>query len=199
KPYQTADLCNALQTNIDPATPPLTISVAAGVTLQQLTDAANHQRVVRVMPNTPSLVGGGASGYCVAEGVAAADVDWVQRVLESVGVAMHVSESQMNAVTGLSGSGPAYVFMIIEALADGGVAAGLRREQAMQLACSVVGGAAKMVAQTQQHPGQLKDNVCSPGGTTIEAIASLEQSGLRSALIEAVLTAKRRADAMDAE
>lgn len=170
----------------------LLISVAAGVTLAKLTAGAGHERVARVMPNTPSLVGEGASAYCVAPGVTPADIDSLEAMLGSVGYVTPIAESQFDAVTGLSGSGPAYVFIIIEALADGGVAAGLPRKIALELAVQTVRGAATMVRDTGEHPGALKDKVCSPGGTTIAAVRVLEQNAIRAALIDAVAAAAGR-------
>lgn len=170
----------------------LVISVAAGVTLAKLTDWLGTDRVVRVMPNTPCLVGAGASAYCCGGGVNAADKQQAHEVFASVGWAAEVAEKQMDAVTGLSGSGPAYVCLMIEALADGGVFAGLPRDIAMQLATQTVLGTAQMVAQTGQHPAQLKDAVASPGGTTIAGLRSLEQNGVRAGLINAVAAAAAR-------
>jgi len=170
----------------------LVISVAAGVTLAKLTDWLGTDRVVRVMPNTPCLVGAGASAYCCGGGVSDADKQLAHEVFAAVGWAAEVAEKQMDAVTGLSGSGPAYVCVMIEALADGGVLAGLPRDIAMKLATQTVLGTAQMVAQTGQHPAQLKDAVASPGGTTIAGLRSLEQNGLRAGLINAVAAAAVR-------
>ncbi len=170
----------------------LVVSIAAGISLKNLCDWIGHRRVVRVMPNTPCLVGEGASAYCGCDDVTEADKQAIESMLESVGVAVEVNESQMDAVTGLSGSGPAYVCLIIEALADGGVLKGLQRPLAMKLATQTVLGAAKLVAETGRHPGDLKDAVASPGGTTIAALKVLEQHGLRGALIEAVKAAADR-------
>jgi pyrroline-5-carboxylate reductase len=164
----------------------LVVSIAAGISLKKLGDWIGHRRVVRVMPNTPCLVGEGASAYCGHDDVTEADKQAIQSMLQSVGIAVEVSESQMDAVTGLSGSGPAYICLIIEALADGGVLKGLQRPLAMKLATQTVLGAAKLVAETGRHPGDLKDAVASPGGTTIAALNVLEQKGLRGALIDAV-------------
>ena len=172
----------------------LILSVAAGVTLATIRRHAGHDRIVRVMPNTPSLVGRGASGYTMDAGTNDDDRQKVESLLNSFGIAVEVEERLLAAVTGLSGSGPAYVCMIIEALADGGVAAGLKRETAMKLAAATVGGTAEMVAQTGRHPGELKDAVASPGGTTIAAIRSLERSGIRAAMIDAVLASKQKAE-----
>jgi pyrroline-5-carboxylate reductase len=170
----------------------LVISIAAGISLEQLCGWIGHKRVIRVMPNTPCLVGAGACAFCGAADVTSEDETWIESMLASVGLVVRVSENQMDGVTGLSGSGPAYVCLIIEALADGGVLAGLPRDMAMKLATQTVRGTAKMVEQTQQHPGQLKDAVASPGGTTIAAIATLERHGVRGALMEAVAASAKR-------
>lgn len=170
----------------------LVVSIAAGVGLQRLGEVIGHPRVVRVMPNTPSLVGAGASAFCCGQGVTPDDKTWIEAMLGSVGLAVEVDESQMDAVTGLSGSGPAYVCLIIEALADGGVLAGLPRALAMTLATQTVLGTAQMIAQTGRHPGELKDAVASPGGTTIAALAVLEQNGVRGSLAQAVAASARR-------
>ena len=152
--------------------------------------------VIRVMPNTPALVGASASAYSVGSSATCADAEVVQEFLGSVGLALEVKEKLLDAVTGVSGSGPAYAFLMIEALADGGVAAGLPRDIAQRLAAQTLLGAAKMVLETGQHPGALKDAVCSPGGTTIEAIHVLEKCGVRAALIGAVRAAADKAKAM---
>ena len=170
----------------------LVVSIAAGVSLKNLCQWIGHDRVVRVMPNTPSLVGAGASAFCVGSDVTAEDVQAIQSMLDSVGLSVKVDETQMDAVTGLSGSGPAYVCLMIEALADGGVLAGLPRQLAMQLATQTVLGTAKMIAETGRHPGELKDAVASPGGTTIAALNVLEQNGVRGALIDAVKASASR-------
>ncbi len=189
KPHVVAGV---LQASRDKIADSLIVSIAAGVTLAQISTAAGHDRVVRVMPNTPALVGMGASGFAIGGGCNPSDAPFVQSMLESFGVAVRVPESKLDAVTGLSGSGPAYVFMLIEALADGGVAAGLDRTSSMTLAAQTVAGAAAMVLKTGEHPGVLKDRVCSPGGTTIAAVASLEQNGFRAAAISAVAAAAAR-------
>ncbi len=170
----------------------LIISIAAGVSLDQLQAWIGPERLVRVMPNTPSLVGQGASAYCCNSEVTAADREWIQEALQCVGMAIEIDESQMDAVTGLSGSGPAYVCMMIEAMADGGVLAGLPRGMALALATQTVLGTAKMIAETKRHPAELKDAVASPGGTTIAAIAMLEQNGFRGALVQAIAAAAKR-------
>lgn len=170
----------------------LVISIAAGVPLTKLVAGAGHDRVVRVMPNTPSLVGEGASGYCATSGVSENDFKHVESMLQSVGYVAKVTEPQMDAVTAVSGSGPAYMFLLIEALADGGVAEGLPRKVALDLAAQTMLGAAKMVIETGKHPGQLKDSVCSPGGTTIAAVKSLEDNAARGAMMSAVAAAAKR-------
>jgi len=170
----------------------LVVSVVAGASLAQLQELLGTELVVRVMPNTPAQVRAAASAFCAAASVDESQRSWVQLALQSVGIAECVSESAMDAVTGLSGSGPAYAFVMIEALSDGGVAAGLPRALATRLAAQTLLGAAKMVLETDQHPAVLKDAVASPGGTTIAGLAALEQGGLRAALQEAVLAAAKR-------
>lgn len=174
--------------------PLLVISIAAGVTISALEASVSENiRIVRAMPNTPALVGKGAAGYCLGSRASGEDAETARRVLGAVGLAVEVPERLMDAVTGLSGSGPAYVYLIIEALADGGVCAGLARADALRLAAQTVFGASAMVIETGEHPAVLKDMVTSPGGTTIAGLAELERHGLRSALIEAVGAATRRA------
>ena len=169
------------------------ISIAAGVTLSKLEAALpSGARVIRVMPNTPALVGSSASGYALGGSATKEDGELAGRLLGAVGVAHEVKESLLDAVTGLSGSGPAYVYQFIEALSDGGVAAGLPRDVATQLAAQTVAGAAKMVLETGQHPGTLKDMVTSPGGTTIDGVHELEKGGLRSAVMNAVRAAAEK-------
>ena len=192
KPYQLEEATGPLQDQFDESH--LVISILAGVRLAKLDKACGRRaRVVRVMPNTPALVGEGACGYALGQAATEDDGVMVERLLSSVGVAYQVKEHLIDAVTGLSGSGPAYGYTIIEALSDGGVAAGLPREIATKLAAQTMLGAARMVLETGQHPGELKDMVCSPGGTTIEGVHELEEGGVRSALINAVRAAAERA------
>jgi pyrroline-5-carboxylate reductase len=192
KPDQVAPLLTELGPRV--TADHLLVSIAAGVTLAKLEGAATAgSRVVRVMPNTPALVGASASAFSVGSHATRADAAQVQQLLGSVGLALEVPEKLLDAVTGLSGSGPAYAFLMIEALADGGVAAGLPRATAQRLAAQTLLGAAKMVLETGEHPGVLKDAVCSPGGTTIEGIHELEKGGLRAALIGAVRAASDKA------
>jgi len=168
------------------------ISIAAGISLAQLSEWFGTHAIIRVMPNTPAQVLAGASGMSCGRDVNDSDRRWSEQFLKSVGSVVHVSDALLHAVTGLSGSGPAYVLLIIEAMADGGVAAGLSREIALQLAVQTVLGTAKMVQETGQHPAILKDQVTSPAGTTIAALAVLEQRGVRSAVIDAILAATAR-------
>lgn len=171
----------------------LFISIAAGVTLAKLEAGLNEgARVIRVMPNTPALLGASASAFALGKSARAEDGALVQKLLESVGLAVQLKESLLDAVTGLSGSGPAYIYLIIEALSDGGVAAGLPRDVATKLAAQTVLGSAKMVLETGLHPGALKDMVTSPGGTTIEGLHELEKGKLRGTLISAVRAATEK-------
>ena len=165
----------------------LVVSIAAGRPIAYFERVLpDNVRVVRVMPNTPCLVGQAASGFALGGKATEKDGELVERFLRTVGVAFKLSESQLDAVTGLSGSGPAYAFMAIEALADGGVKAGLPRNVALALAAQTLKGSAEMYLQTKRHPGELKDAVTSPAGTTIAGVAVLEERGFRSALIDAV-------------
>ena len=171
----------------------LCISVAAGVSLHTLEGHLGaHQRVVRVMPNTPALVGAGASGFTLGTNATEEDGSLTQRLLQAIGLAHEVPERLLDAVTGLSGSGPAYIYLVIEAMADAAVFNGLSRPIAIELAAQTVLGAAKMVLETGEHPGSLKDQVTSPGGTTIRGLAALEKAGLRHAMIAAVNAATER-------
>jgi pyrroline-5-carboxylate reductase len=171
----------------------LLISIAAGVTLAKLEAVLPAgARVIRVMPNTPALVGAGASGFSAGKNATAADSELARKLLSAVGVALPVKEALLDAVTGLSGSGPAYVYQFIEALSDGGVAAGLPRDISTRLAAQTVLGGAKMVLETGQHPGALKDQVTSPGGTTIEGLHELEKGKMRAVVMNAVRAATEK-------
>ena len=169
------------------------ISVAAGVTISQLKrNLPVSTRVVRVMPNTPSLIGEGVSALSWGDEIMDDDKKLVKDMLASTGEVIEVKENLMDAVTGLSGSGPAFVYIMIEALADAGVLNGLSRENSLKLAAQTVKGAAELVQSGEEHPGELKDMVTSPAGTTIQGVRELEKRGLRSALIEAVKAATDR-------
>jgi pyrroline-5-carboxylate reductase len=163
------------------------ITIAAGVTLEDLTKEFGRKlKFIRSMPNTPSLVGEGMSVLCPNENVDAEDLEQVVQLFNSFGKTESMSESLMDAVPAISGSSPAYVYMLIEAMADGGVQQGIPRGQAYRLAAQAVLGAAKMVIETGKHPGQLKDDVCTPGGVTIEAVVSLEENQFRGAILSAM-------------
>lgn len=192
KPHQIVEVLHECHSLLDSKV--LLVSIAAGVKLDRLEDLLpSGARCVRVMPNTPALVGASASAFALGDHASAMDRDLVHRLFAAVGVSFEVKEAMMDAVTGLSGSGPAYGYMMIEALSDGGVAEGLPRDVATRLAAQTLLGAAQMVLQTGMHPGYLKDMVTSPGGTTIEGVHALESGGLRAALMNAVREASRKA------
>jgi pyrroline-5-carboxylate reductase len=171
----------------------LLVSIAAGVPLAKLEAGLGAgTRCIRVMPNTPALVGCSATAYALGKSAQPADGELAQKLFSAVGTAFQVKETLLDAVTGLSGSGPAYVYLVIEALSDGGVAAGLPRDVATKLAAQTVLGGAKMVLDTGLHPGALKDMVASPGGTTIEGLHELEKGHLRATLINAVRAAAEK-------
>jgi pyrroline-5-carboxylate reductase len=171
----------------------LVVSIVAGITLQTIGDSLGTScRVVRVMPNTPCLLSAGASAFSLGENATEEDAELVEKLLSTVGIAEQVPEPLLDAVTGLSGSGPAYVYQVIESMSDGGVRMGLPREVATRLAAQTVLGAARMVLETGDHPGVLKDAVTSPGGTTIAGLHALEQGGLRGCLMTAVQAATER-------
>ena len=171
----------------------LLVSVAAGVPLARIeAGLAQGARVVRVMPNIACVVGAGAAGYAGGAHATAADLEKVGAILNSFGVGMAVEEKYLDAVTGLSGSGPAYVYLFMEALADGGVQVGLARDVALRLAMQTVYGAAKMALEANKHLGELKDEVTSPGGTTIAGLYAMEQKGFHGTVMEAVVSATKR-------
>ena len=174
------------------SSPLLVLSILAGTPLSKLEAAFPQQPVVRAMPNTPATVGAGMTAIAPGTHTLAHHLAQARQIFEAVGEVVEVPEASMDAVTGLSGSGPGYVALVIEALADGGVAAGLPRAIALKLALQTVKGTAQLLQESGKHPGELKDQVTSPGGTTIAGIAALERAGLRSALIEAVQAASRR-------
>lgn len=196
KPNTVSPVLNALDPSL--CARPLWISIAAGVSLSQLQKALpSDARVVRTMPNTPALVGAGATAYFPARSVSEADIRLTEAILEAVGWCWRATnEDLLDAVTGLSGSGPAYVFLILEALADAGVRQGLPRDTAQTLATRTVLGAAQLALETGIHPGQLKDQVTSPGGTTIAGLEQLEAHGVRDAIYDAVRAATERAKAL---
>jgi pyrroline-5-carboxylate reductase len=191
KPQQMAQALAEVRPAISPDA--LVLSIAAGVTLQRLEDGLPpSQRIIRVMPNTPCLIGQGASAFSLGAHATAADAQTAAKLLSAVGAAFEVPESLLDAVTGLSGSGPAFVYSMIEALADGGTGAGLPPELAAELAARTVAGAAQMVLQIGETPAELRDRVTSPGGTTQAGLAVLAERGFRETVIEAVAAAARR-------
>lgn len=192
KPYQFREVIPAISDAVTEDT--LVISIAAGQTIENIENLFGKAvKIVRTMPNTPAFVSAGATGMCFNKNVTENEQEKAVALFESFGIATVVSEGMMDTVIGVSGSSPAYVFMMIEAMADAAVADGMPREQAYRLAAQSVYGSAKMVLETGKHPGELKDMVCSPGGTTIEAVRVLEEKGLRSAVIEGQMACVRKA------
>ncbi len=172
----------------------LIVSIAAGVDTGALEETLpDGMHVVRAMPNTPALVGAGATAISAGKHASEADMAVARALFDAVGITVELDESHLDAVTGLSGSGPAYIFLILEALADAGVKVGLSRRNAQRLAAQTVMGSAKLLLETDEHPGRLKDMVTSPGGTAIAGLHTLEEGGLRTTLINAVETATKRA------
>ncbi len=191
KPQQLSGVANGLRGKV--SADRLIVSIAAGVRLKSLGEwLGPGLRIVRVMPNTPCLVGEGASAYSLGEKATADDGALVGRLLNALGSAWQVDEKLLDAVTGLAGSGPAFVYVIIEALSDAGVQMGLPRKMATEMAAKTVRGAAQMVLATGEHPAVLKDRVTSPGGTTIAGLQALESGALRAALMAAVEAATDR-------
>lgn len=191
KPQMMTDVLNGIKDGV--TAHHLVVSIAAGIPIKTYAETLGQDtRLIRVMPNTPCLVGASAAGFSVGGAATADDAQFVKDMLSTVGVAFEVAEPLLDAVTGLSGSGPAYVYQIIESLSDGGVRVGLPRDVATQLAAQTVFGAARMVLETGEHPGVLKDAVTSPGGTTIAGLHALENGGLRGTLINAVEAATLR-------
>ena len=169
------------------------VSMAAGLTIARIRElAGSDYPVIRIMPNTPALVGCGAAAYTASKEALAGDVEFAGAIFSAIGMAVQLPESSIDAVTALSGSGPAYVFEFIQALADGGVAEGLPRNIALQLAVQTVIGSAKMVAETGEHPTQLKDNVTSPGGTTSRALEVMAEHSFAGIVIKSVRAAAKR-------
>jgi len=177
----------------------LLISVATGITIETLRALSGTNRVVRVMPNTAAIVGESATAYAAGEGMARADIETVEQICGAIGKVYPVTEAQLNAVTGLSGSGPAYLYLVIEALSDGGVACGLPRKLALDLAIQTVVGSAAMASTTKEHPAVLREQVTSPGGTTIAGLGVLESAAVRSAFAGAVKAAAQRAKELSAK
>lgn len=192
KPGAVAEVLSGLDPSASAR--PIWVSIAAGVPLSTLSSALPAKaRIVRTMPNTPALVQAGATAYFPGPNVGAGELELVEQVLRAAGWCWRApSEDMLDAVTGLSGSGPAYVFLFLEALADAGVSQGLPRDAAQALAIRTVLGSAKLALETGSHPGVLKDQVTSPGGTTIAGLEKLEAGGVRAAIYEAVRAATER-------
>ncbi|XP_063912195.1 pyrroline-5-carboxylate reductase 3-like [Zophobas morio] len=189
-------VANIYETLPQPVKGKLFVSILAGITLEALENCLatlEGSRVIRVMPNTPMMVGQGCTVFCPGQRASDGDVDVVRTLLETAGVCRQVPESLINAVGALAGSGPAFVYLVIEALSDGGVKMGIPREMATHFAAQTVLGAAKMVLESGKHTGTLKDEVCSPGGTTITGIHALEKGGVRGAIMDAVEVAAKKA------
>lgn len=177
----------------------LLLSIAAGLSLASLEKMAPKCRIIRAMPNTPAIIGRAATAFAAASNATQADKDCAETVFSSVGVVSQVQEKLLDAVTGLSGSGPAYIFLVIEALTDGGVSCGLPANLARQLAIQTTLGAAELAKETAEHPAILREMVTSPGGTTAAALAELEQCGVRAAFIQAVRAAAKRSKELSGE
>lgn len=193
KPQGLEALLAQIRPAVDART--LVISVAAGVPMAALSGRlGSGARLIRAMPNTPCLVGQGATALAQGPNATDQDVTLATRMFEAVGITVSLDEYQLDAVTGLSGSGPAYVFLIIEALSDAGVKVGLSRHVALKLAAQTVLGSAQLLIETGAHPGALKDQVTSPGGTAIAGLHTLEAGGLRTTLMDAVEAATSRAE-----
>lgn len=195
KPNVYADVISEIKDCINKDA--IIVSIAAGKSLSDVAELfQSNLKIVRVMPNTPALVGEGMAAICGNENTTKADVDKIVEIFNCFGEAEVVPEKIMDIVTAVSGSSPAFIYMIIEAMADAAVLGGMPRKQAYKFASQTVLGSAKMVLETGMHPGELKDMVCSPAGTTIEAVAELEKRGLRSAIIEAIRVCEQKSKDM---
>lgn len=191
KPHFVKAVTDEVKDSVHPST--VVVSVAAGVSLGTLEQWFEHTRVIRVMPNTPCLIGRGAAGLARGAGASDDDVAKVVELMSAVGVCEEVTEPLLDVVTGLSGSGPAYVFLILDALIEGGVKAGLPRDVATRLAKEMLAGSAELAIQSGLHPSELRDRVTSPGGTTAAGLHELERHGVRAALSGAIDAATKRA------
>ncbi len=195
KPHIYETVMEEVKSNLSPDK--VVVCIAAGITIDKMESVLGKScKIVRTMPNTPSMVGEGMTAYVANANVTEEDIQKVLKLLQAMGKAEAITEKIMDAVVGVSGSSPAYVYMFIEALADGGVAQGMPRDKAYTFAAQAVLGAAKMVLHTGMHPGALKDAVCSPGGATIDAVAALERAGLRASVLEAVKIASEKSRKM---
>lgn len=192
KPFKYGDVIAEVKDLVKPGA--IIVTIAAGISIDFVEKAFGKAiKVVRTMPNTPALVGEGMAAVCCNKEVSQAELETVVKIFESFGKAEVIEERLMDAIPAISGSSPAYVYMFIEALADGGVLQGIPRDKAYKLAAQAVLGAAKMVLETGEHPGSLKDKVCSPGGTTIEAVYTLEKNNFRGTVISAMESCTEKA------
>lgn len=195
KPTIHSSIIKEIKPFIQPDT--IIITIAAGISLQFLEDSFGREiKAIRSMPNTPSLIGEGMGAICMNRFVTEEDLQEVVQIFSCFGKVEVIDENLMDYIPAISGSSPAYVYMFIEAMADGGVKSGLSREQSYKLAAQAVLGAAKMVLETGKHPGELKDEVCTPGGATIEAVAELEKSGFRAAVLTAMQSCTEKTKAL---
>ena len=193
KPAQFSDLLSQYQTILEKRESLLLISMAAGLTLEKLASLIpNQHRIIRMMPNTPASIGQGVISYALSPNCRSEDSELFCQLLAKAGLLVELGESLIDAATGLAGCGPAFVYLFIEALADAGVQTGLPRETALKMAAQTVVGAGQLVLESQEHPGVLKDKVCSPGGATIAGVASLETHAFRGTVMDAVGQAYRR-------
>ena len=193
KPAQFSELLSQYQTILEKRESLLLISMAAGLTLEKLASLIPSQhRIIRMMPNTPASIGQGVIRYALSANCQVDDKEVFCQLLQHAGLLFEISEGLIDAATGLAGCGPAFVYLFIEALADAGVQTGLPRETALKMAAQTVVGAGQLVLESQQHPGVLKDQVCSPGGSTIAGVASLEAHAFRGTVMEAVKKAYKR-------
>lgn len=196
KPYGVTEMLDTIGSSVQEQT--IIVSMAAGITIESMEKhLPQGSKVIRVMPNLPCFVGAGMTSVTPNKFASDKDTALIVRLFESIGKAVVVSESAIHGVIGVCGSSPAYIFMFMEALADGGVRGGLPRDKAYEMACQAVLGSAKMLQETGKTPGALKDLVCSPGGTTIEAVRYLEKGGMRSAVIEAMIQCMDKSKEME--
>lgn len=196
-PKDVAPFFESIRDDLSEDEPKTWVSMCAGVTMDQLKSyTPNTHRWIRIMPNTPIAIGEGYVAYCPSENTREKDIALLKSILESVCILEKLPESAFSAVTGLPGSGPAFVYILIDALSDAGVLHGLSREQAVQMAAKMVKGAASMVLETGEQPGVLKDQITSPAGTTIEGVIELEKAGFRQAIIRGLDASIKKADEM---
>ena len=191
KPYMAAHVCDEICTELTDEQ--IVLSIMAGKRMKDLEDMlGGHPKIVRAMPNTPCLIGEGMIGYCASKGVTQSEKDAAADILRGVGLAEELPEKLMDTVTSVSGSSPAFIYMLIEAMADGAVLEGMPRDMAYRFAAQAVKGSAALVLESGMHPGILKDMVCSPGGTTIEGVRVLEENSFRGIVMQAIHAAAEK-------